>query len=177
MRSLRKVTAFALEWAQTSVMSPSYELRAEGEVVATLAWEKLFGSLASARTSDGLWTFKRSGFLTPMVTVREAGSDKDAAVLKVVWGGGGELIIGGKPTFAWKRRGFWSGQWGFEWIDGGHILHFEPKFAIAKKKAELHLEPSAHSVPELPLLATLGWYLLILMAQDEGAAAAIIAAS
>lgn len=175
MKSLHKVTAFTLEWAQTSVMSQSFELRAEAEVVATLEWEKLIGSLASARTSDGSWTFKRTGFLTPMVTVRAPSSDKDFAVLKVVWGGGGELIVGGQRTFAWKRRGFWSGQWGFEWIDGGHILHFEPKFSLAKRRAELHLEPSAKSVPELPLLATLGWYLLILMAQDEAASAAIIA--
>ena len=70
MKSLRKVGAFALEWSQTSVMSQSYELRGDDQVVATLEWEKLIGSLATARTADGAWTFKRSGFLTPMVTVR-----------------------------------------------------------------------------------------------------------
>lgn len=174
MRSLRKVESFTLEWAQTSVMSQSFELRGDGAVVATLEWEKLFGSLATARTADGTWTFKRGGFLTPIVTVRAPGSEKDLAVLTVVWGGGGDLAIAGTRTYAWKRRGFWSGQWGFEWIDGGHILHFEPKFSIAKRKAELHLEPAAHAVPELPLLATLGWYLLILMAQDEASSVAII---
>lgn len=177
MESLHKATSFTLEWAQTGMFENSYELRGGDRLMATLSWEKAFGSLATAHTRDGTWTFKRSGFLTPFVTARVSGSERDIAAYKPEMGGGGELTLGGKRDFAWKRRGFWSGHWGFDRIGGGPILHFEPKFSMLKRVAEMHLEPSAHTVPELPLLAALGWYLLILMGRDQAATMAIIAAS
>ena len=52
----------ALKWVQPRARSPFFELRSDDDVVATLSWEKTFGTLATAQTAEKTWTFKRVGF-------------------------------------------------------------------------------------------------------------------
>ena len=95
MRAIRDITEQGLHWTQPSTFNREYELRAGDEVVATLGWQKTGGSLALARSTEGNWTFKRSGFLSPRVTVRLAGSETEVAVFKPSWRGEGTLAFHG----------------------------------------------------------------------------------
>ena len=122
---MRKLTGSdaILQWAQPQAKTRFFELRSGDDVVATLAWEKMFGTLATAQTAEKTWTFKRVGFFNPRVTVRSPGSEVDIAVFKPSWGYGGTLEVQGK-TFTWKKLDFWGNKWGFTWQDGTVLLSF-----------------------------------------------------
>jgi hypothetical protein len=49
-----------------------------------------------------------------------------------------------------------------------------PAFAFFKHAAEVKVEPAAVSLPDLALLTLLGWYLMVLLAEDAGGASAIV---
>jgi hypothetical protein len=173
MRAIREVTQQALRWSQPSTFKREYELRAGDEVLATLRWQKPFGSLALAESTDGTWTFKRSGFFSPNVTVRVPGSETEVAVFKPGWRGTeGTFRFSDGRCYQWLNTSFWSSEWIFAKEGGEPLIHFKPEFAFFKQAAEVKVEPGAVPVPDLSLLTVLGWYLLILLSEDSGAAAA-----
>ena len=196
MRLIQEAADQELSWRQPSVLRQEFELRAGEETLATLRWQKAFGSLALAEAADGRWTFKRAGFWQPRVTVRAAGSDVDIAVFKPEgWSGGGALTTERGSTFRWAGKGLWRSQWTWHGPDdvelvrftGGQGLKTEGWMTLAAVAATLpevaqlddlyrpvpegERVPPAAALPELGLLVTLGWYLLVLAAQDAAGAA------
>jgi hypothetical protein len=84
----------SLRCVQPNILKMNYELRAGDEVMATLRFRSLMGTLATGESADGCWTFKRVGFLQASATVRSCGSDSDIAAFKHnTWSGGGTLIF------------------------------------------------------------------------------------
>ena len=132
-----------------------------------MKWEKAFGSLAAATAADGEWTFKRSGFLHPMVSVRGLESSGDIAVFRPDWTGSGtlEFMTGGKKS--WKNKNFWRTEWEFQ-DENGAIMRLKTKPGLIKQNVEVEI---IRDLPELTILASLGMYLLKMM-HDESAAAA-----
>lgn len=60
------------------------------------------------------------------------------------------------------------------------LVHFKSQAGLMKMEGQVDIEPAASALAELPLLAVLGWYLLILFARDAAAAgstAAVVAAT
>ena len=91
MRLINEIGSHELRWVQPSVRQSAYELRAGDEVVAALRWHKACGSLADATTEDRHWTFKRTGFWHPRVTVRvedARGTPGESAALQEAAAGG-----------------------------------------------------------------------------------------
>jgi hypothetical protein len=165
-----------LRWRQPAAAKRRYTLQREGSdtPLATLEWRSVWGTFATATVGDISWTFKRAGFLRPRVTVRIAGSDDDLATLEANWHGGGTLTIAGGATFGWKVANFWHSRW--DWLDanGTELLHFANKQGFIRQEAVVAVSPRAVQLPELDLLAALGWYLLILAAQDSAATTAAV---
>jgi hypothetical protein len=174
MKAIREVAEQALRWTQSSALAREFELRAGEEVVGTLRWQKAFGSLALAEAADGAWTFKRAGFLCPRVTVRLPGSEMEVAEFKPGWAGEGTLRLADGRSYQWQKTSFWRSEWAFAGEVGTALVHFKPEFAFFKHAAEVRVEPAAVAVPDLSLLALLGWYLMILMSEDAGGAAAAV---
>jgi hypothetical protein len=173
MRAIREVTEPALRWTQPSTFKREYELRAGDEILATLRWQKPFGSLALAESADGTWTFKRSGFFSPKVTVRVLGSETEVAVFKPGWTGTeGMLRFSDGRSYQWLKPSFWISEWALANDGGEPLIHFNPEFALFKQAAAVKIEPGAVPIPDLSFLTVLGWYLLILLSEDSGAAAA-----
>jgi hypothetical protein len=172
MKPLRAVADQPLEWTKGSGQKREYELRAGQEVVALLRWDKAFGSLAAATASEGEWTFKRSGFFSPRVTTRLLGSETEVLVFKPTWRCEGTVECSSGARFRWLNTGFWRSEWTFASENGDPLVHFKLHSALLKQSAEVRVEPGAASLPELSLLALLGWYVLVLMSQDAGATAA-----
>jgi hypothetical protein len=178
MRSIREAAGQTLRWTQPRALSREYELRAGDEVLATLRWQKAFGSLALAEAADGTWTFKRSGFLRPKVTVRLPGSEAEVAVFKPSWGGEGTLRFSEGRPYQWVNTSFWRSEWAFASEGSEPLIHFKLEFAFFKHAAEVKVEPGAFAVPDLALLTVLGWYLMLLLSEDAaGAAAGAVAGS
>jgi hypothetical protein len=134
-------------------------------------WEKAFGSLASATSDDGQWTFKRVGFLNPRVTIRQPGSDLDIAIFKPGWTGSGVLEFPSGRRFQWEHKDFWRLEWTFEEA-GQELLRFKSRAGSFKMKVRVDLAPLVKNLAAASLLASLGMYLLVLMRDDNAAVGA-----
>jgi len=173
--------AAQLHWVQPRASERQFELRSQEGVVASLRFEKACGSLATAGSHAGSWTFKRAGFLNPRVTIRLAGANPDLGVFWPRFAGGGWLDLANGGRFHWKSTNLWSSEWGFL------NAREEPLFVLRlgggrqkppdllKTQASIEIMPRGQGLPELPLLMALAWYLTIL--QKEDATVAIIAAT
>lgn len=199
MRLIQEAADRELFWRQPSAMKSAYELRAGEETLATLTWRSMGGSLATARTAEGAWTFKRSGFWQQRVTARPLDSEREVATFKPEWTGNGTLTLEGGRVYRWVSTGFWRQRSTWQGAHEAEIVGFsdasgfktEGKVELSVVAAALPetaqlddlysplapeaLAPPSAPLAELPLLVTLGWYLIVLAAQD--AAGATVAAS
>jgi len=169
-RSLREFADVSPRWVQPDVTDRRYELRAGDVVVATLCWGNPWGSLATGETAEGRWTLKRAGFLQPRVTIRVTGSDAQAGIVTLHWAGNGDVQLADGHAFRWTRTGFWHSEWAFTSTGGELLVVFKPKFVMMGFEAEIEIEARALSLPELSLLALLGWYLMVLINEETTAA-------
>lgn len=172
MKPIGDFAALQLQWDESPEVKQRYDLRTGDELLATLAFERR--TLANAECAAGRWTFKREGFWRPQVTIREIGSESNLAVFRPHLGGGGELSAGDGEPYHFKSANFWSTEW---------IWQHQDRTLVAYKrgdgfgmKAGVDIAPEARQLPQLSLLVVLGWYLMVLFAQDvavqSGAAAA-----
>lgn len=173
MRAVREFPSRELQWVQPERLNRHFELRHGDDLLGTLRWEKACGSLATGVVAESQWTFKRGGFLRPHVTVREAGSPDTIAVFEASWGAG-TLECPGSRRFRWAPSDFWRSRWTWGCAGCPEIAAFssDPKFM--KKEGRLEVSTQGAELPELPLLALLGWYLLILAADDAAVVAVIV---
>ena len=191
MRLIQEAADQDLIWRQPSAMKMDYELRAGDEILATLQWKNAWGTFATARTAEGEWTFKRSGFWQQRIEVRPVGSDSTVATFVPDWMGNGILTVEGERTFRWAGKGFWGLEklWQ-EREDAPPLLGFK-RVGGLKTEARVVLSPVAAALPEiaqlddlyvplppeemsapslplveLPLLVTFGLYLIVLEVMD-----------
>jgi len=172
-----------LSWSQPKALQRTFELREGKRLLGTLSFLKSTGSLAEASMESGDWTFKRVGFLRPRVTVRCRGQETDLAVYHPNgWGSEGDLQLAADRIYAWKPANFWATKYNFVDGAGKTIVAFKPgaeenKWSdLFKFQALVEIDPSASRLEELPLLASLGWYLMILQHEDATSAGAVVAA-
>ena len=162
-----------LEWSQPSGFSRRYELKAGDTMLAELAFQKTFGTLAEATTAESVWTCKRSGFLTPHVTARLAGSEADVAVYEPNWTSTkGRLRIGGE-VLELKVGNFWGTQWVVLDSQGAEIMRLKNQ-GVLHHGATVEVSEKARSRADMALLLTMVWYILLLHMQDT---AAVVAAT
>ena len=171
-----------LSWSQPKARERKFELRDGNRLLGAVSFVKSFGSLAEASMAAGDWTFKRVGFLRPRVTVRRRAQEMDLAVYQPTgWRGDGELQIAGGRIYAWKPANFWATRYDFVDTAGNALVAFKPgaeesKWSnIFKFQALVEVHASASRLEELPLLVSLGWYLMILHHEDASSAGAVVA--
>lgn len=170
MKSISELARSPMTWVQTAAMSNEYELHGEGEVLATLRWQKRFGTLALGEVAGAKWTFKRTGFLRPKVTVRPLGREVDLGVYSPDFWRDGVLQLHDGRRFLWKHLSFWRSEWAFTTDAEFPIVTFRSKHQLLKVGAEVEIDAAHRDHPDLGLLALLGWYLMVLMAHDASSA-------
>lgn len=174
MRPLTEGPATGLQWVQPAVLKPHHELRAGDQTVAVLDFER--ATLATGQTEVGTWTFKREGFWHPHVTVRPQGSEQNVAVFTPAWAGGGRLETADGHVYELGLTGFWHTEW--QWRQRDEVLvRFRRPAGLFKSVALVDVAPGAQRLPDLSLLVLLGWYLMVLFAQDMAVATAAVAAT
>jgi hypothetical protein len=166
-----------LEWRQPEAFRRLYQLTRDGEVVGTLGFEKLGGSLATGQYGGSAWTLKRTGFLSPRVLVREAGFDQDFAIFTPTWTGGGTLALASGRGYQLRAKNFWATEWAFEAEDGTPAMVLSGSPGLFRQGAHATVTDFGGSLPEAPVLVLLIWYLRILMNEDASTAAIIAATS
>jgi hypothetical protein len=188
MKNIHKDKPLKIRLLQPSASKRTYQLieyeDAEGEPIGSLTWEKRWGSLAIADSATGRWTFKRQGFLRPVVTARKITEpDKDFARFHFNLGGSGTLILRDikQQTFKWSRKGILRPEFQLTSTEKGKktnlLAQFKPYSKITKLEADIKLEQEAFLIKELDLLILIGAYLLVLMRYDDEEAAAAGAAT
>jgi hypothetical protein len=133
---------------------------------ATLHRQRMFGSLFCAHAAKAEWTFKRVGFLSPRVTVRRPESDENVAEMRFGWTHAGTLEVAGGRRYAWASLGFWGHTWAFRGVAGSDVT-FKPNWNGTRCDVEVPV--AARRSPDLALLLALGWYFVILTAEDRAA--------
>jgi hypothetical protein len=71
---------------------------------------------------------------------------------------------------------FWQSQWVWQEEDQPLIL-FKGRHGIVKAEGAVEILPGSAARPDAPLLVLLGWYLILLHAEDANAAAGSSAAA
>lgn len=172
MRRIAELVGQPLTWEQPSALKMDYELRTEGgEPAATLRFRSSFGSFATAEGADVCWTFKRIGFFRTRVTIRACGSDNDIASFKNnTWSNGGTLELADGRMFQ-ATTNSWQTKFGFETESGEKLIEFEQS-GLLRLSVTVEIHPSAATMAELPLMVTLGCYLIVMMNTDTATIAA-----
>jgi hypothetical protein len=147
-----------LRWTQPRAGRRTYELRTETDIVATLSWRA--DSSAAAEDAHGQWTFKRAGFWHPRVTVCAAGSEGAVAVFSARWTGTGTLEL---PA---GHRVHWSATHAWQAADGTSLVQITSRQRLTRLDGTVEIAPAAAGVADLGLLVLLGWYLVVMQAQD-----------
>lgn len=162
-------TATDLSWMHPDPSVREYVLRSGDGDVARMTWEKGHGSLANAELAGGKWTLKRIGFFQPHITVRAAGSPTEIARFELGAGGGGVVHLANGHLFRWKSN-LWRSEWAWVNAAGEQGIRFRRDFSIDKREGIVEITPHALPDREVALLVVLGWYIIILLAEDAAMA-------
>jgi hypothetical protein len=169
MKPLSAATGRPLRWNRLRWYKKDFELRAGDDPVGALSFRSMWSYLATATSAEVTWTFKRTGFWRPVITVRAKGSDADIAVFRYkMWEDGGwlEFRDGRKFRITDKR---WATR--FEILtERDEVLIALRVSAWTERSLEVELRPDAGRLPELSLLLLFVWYLAVLTREDAGGA-------
>ncbi len=156
----------SLDWVPLTSEGFGFELLDGGDTVGRLIWDRQRRSVACAECASGRWTFRRSGFIYPRVTVREAGSARECAVFTPRWRGDGALEITEQCVYHFRPADFWWTRAAFfgprvEKLLGLEVLVPGSESTTRAAIGRLRVFPPGHGCPHLPLLALVGWFLVM----------------
>ncbi|HNX43957.1 MAG TPA: hypothetical protein PLJ84_03290 [Bacteroidales bacterium] len=165
---MEKISDFCgreLQWMQPRMTEPYFELKAADEKVASLKFKNAFGSFAEGTFAGGIWTFKRQGFLSSVVTIREKGYENNLAVYRNnTWSEGGTLEIPDGVKYK-VNSNYWNEQ--FEYTgESGNLLIQCTKISGFKLHARLEIFPDACELDKYPWMLLLGWYLAVMSSRE-----------
>ena len=167
-----------LRWVKADRASGGgYQLREGDDVVATLGFRSMWGTLATATSGDGCWTFKRVGFLQTRVTIRACDREDEIAVFKNnSWTGGGTLELpDGRRLHA--DTNCWMTQFGFTSETGEPLVRFRKIGGLLRLSSAVEITPAGAAYKAAPWLVMLGWYITVQMHDDAAVASSAGAAS
>lgn len=169
MKPISEATDRPLRWNSLRWFKRDFELRAGDDCVGRLSFCSMWSYLATATSADEIWTFKRTGFWRPEITVRASGSDAEIAVFRYkTWEDGGclEFRDGRKFRTTDKR---WEKRFEIR-SDRDEVLMSLRASAWTERSAEVELESEVERRLELSLLLLFGWYLAVLTRDEAGGA-------
>jgi hypothetical protein len=176
MMKMTELIGRELQWTQPHALKMEFELRAGDMIAASLRFRSSFGSLATAESGDGSWTFKRVGFWHTRATVRASGAETDLAVFKNnTWSEGGTLELPDGCKYP-ANTNFWATQYEFRTERGEPLISYKKIGGILHLSSRVEIHPLSKEVAQLPWMVSLGWYLTVMMCVDSTAAAAAAAA-
>jgi hypothetical protein len=161
-----------LRWLRTAENPTEFTLFSGETPVAVLRWAERRGSLAVAETAAETWTLKRSGFLSPWLTVRPKGSAAEVARLQPHLRYH-TIDLGAGRSFRLRRAGLLLPAWRLSTDRGEEMLHVEPVPDGRKLGAGAVLVERNPDAPECLLLIVLTWYFIVLAWFEDEAAEAL----
>jgi hypothetical protein len=176
MKAIRDFAGQPLLWVQPKVRKQQFELQCGDEVLAVMRWPSNWRTGAKVETAEESWSFKRQGF-RQQVTIATSREDAVVPALQRSWLGKATLSFPDGHTYLWKRTSFWGLKRVWMTAEGMPLLSLKARSGFLKMGSEVEIDALAATLPELPLLVTLGWYLAIMEMRDASAAAGAASAS
>jgi hypothetical protein len=168
MKAITHAEAGSLKWAQ--VNAKQHELRSQDDVVATLEFRSLFGTLGTAKSAEGCFTFKRTGFWQSRAGIRACESDEELALFtNNTWASGGTLEFPDGRKYK-ATTNFWMTRLEFRSEADQSLVAFHYG-GVFRKKADVEITDAARRDPHTHLLVTFGWYLAIMLSREAAVVA------
>jgi hypothetical protein len=171
MKTIQSVIDQELTWSQQSLFKNEYELHWGGELVGTLRFPKMLGTMGEGQSGDGSWTFERKGFWKTTTLIKTSGSAQVVgSYTNKKWGAGGILELStGKKLTIW--RSIWKGLSELRTEEGEPLFEIRQKSSL-RLSATVRISRKALALPELPWLVLFGFYLLVMARSDAASHAA-----
>ncbi len=170
MKAIREFAGLPLLWVQPKAMKQQFELHCGDEVLAVMRWQSSWRSGATVETAEGSWSFRRQGFWQQVI-IESAWGGAALPTLRRRWTGSATLSFPDGHSYLWQRNGFWGIKRVWSTVEGVPLVSLKARSGFLKTGGEVAIQPFAAALPELALLVTLGWYLVIMEARDAAAAA------
>lgn len=172
MPRMNELIGHNLKWEQPSASKLEYELRAGDFVTGKMHMPSSFKSIASASNNEGEWVFDRVGFWQRKATVRARDGISDLAIFQYnTWSGGGTLNTSNGRVFR-AASNFWATRYTIHDEMDQELIRYTRIGGVFHASCEVEILPSAGGLAELSWLVPFGWYLVVMMLRDSGAAAA-----
>ena len=163
-----------LRWRQPAAFARRYELHGASGPVARLEFLKKAGPLATAQLLNAHWNFERQGQAFSRTLIRDTTGARIGEYRPNPFGTRGRLTLADASAYNLAATNKWNTDW--QWLNdhGDGLLGFRFKSGIPNA-AEVFLgDPSQ---PDLGLLVTFGFYLLILPHEDAALAPGSVVAA
>lgn len=161
MKSISSMIGHPLRWVRPSIFKQVYELRDGEECIATLKFPKVFSRLARPECGEGCWTLEQQGIWKPRILVKECDSEDPVATMT-------QKHFSRVTKFTlpkWRTiritANIWRSAYSMTTDMGEPLVSLKVKH-FAKYAADVELDRKGESVPELPWLLFLLWYLVII---------------
>lgn len=126
-----------------------------------LRWQSAFQAAAIAETADGIWKFKLEGFLFRQWVRVEVDGGGDKAIFQAQPSLNGMLEYGDGRAFYWDSN-FWLTKWIWSNEEGQELMRVQRSLSI-KAEGGVAIDSTFLDRTEIPLLAVLGWYVIMLL--------------
>jgi hypothetical protein len=170
MVTTKKLPAM-LSWRQPQASRRYFELVSEDRTLAALRFPKLTGTLAEAQADGTSYTFKRSGFLRPKVTIRKAPFDQDIGVVNMSRRGDGEVDMINGRRYVIRRPSVWSFRWQVFDESDGLMADVRSRSGLLRLEGKADITEKGALSADMLLLLVLEWYIMALIRRDSSTGA------
>ncbi len=168
MKPLAEVAGREWVWSRPRLLTRRWELKAGDDVVATLDSLGFLGGGARAVTAAGTWRFRHIGLLRGRLEVLGEDGATALGTFRPGWFGAGTLEWGDR-RLRWHRDDFWGRRWEFVDEHGHSLVAFIRRPAFVRSTTAVEPTEAGRGCEQLPLLAVLGFQLLMVMQRQAHA--------
>jgi hypothetical protein len=172
MKDLAKIEAQQLNWTQTQPFSTHYNLSEAQICLARMAVGfDHTRYTAQAQFVAGEWFFQYTRFVRPIVIVRRIESNLSEGIFESSWLGEGVFRHVNGLNYMWINSDPWTKVWKSRDHDEDEVGNDKPlatftwKPGWLRKSAQVRLDAIALQLEELPILLSLGMFLMLIPKQ------------
>jgi hypothetical protein len=172
MTNFAKIKAQQLTWTQSQPFSTRYHLQDAQGLLARLVVQFHRNSfIGQADAAGEAWTFQYTRFVKPYASIRRMESHSLAGTFESSWMGEGIFHNTNGRDYLWHNSDPWTKIWKFMGEDengvakDNRLATFVWKPGLLKKSAQVLLARGALECEELPILMSLGMFLMLIPKQ------------
>lgn len=152
--------ADGLAWHQASLLARAIELTGAGGLAGILRFHGM-GRQCDATAAEGMWSFRREGFLWRHAGIVAMPGDKPVGRVSSGIARSRLTLVDG-TVYDFNRMGFWSGERAFVTTSEFAVVRFQPRRLTFRPAGEIVIAREYSALPELPLLTLLGVFLTVM---------------